>query len=96
VTFGDIKSGSGLALGPAYGKLFDNGTLIYGKGAYSIRNFKMAEVSFHAPPAAHGRLAIDGRLRWQDAPTLAFYPVGTNSEKSRFDFPRRRLRSAGG
>jgi hypothetical protein len=86
VTFGDIKSGSGLALGPAYGKLFDNGALIYAKGAYSIRNFKMAQVSFHAPPAAGGRLAVDGRVRWQDAPTLPFYPIGPGSEKSRFDF----------
>jgi hypothetical protein len=86
VTFGDIKSGSGFALGPAYGKLFDNGALLYGKAAYSIRNFKMAQLSFRAPSAAGGRLTIDGRLRWQDAPTLPFYPIGPESEKSRFDF----------
>jgi hypothetical protein len=86
VTFGDIKSGSGFALGPAYAKLFDSGALIYAKSAYSIRNFKMAQLSFHAPPAAGGRLAIDGRVRWQDAPTLPFYPIGPDSEKSRFDF----------
>jgi hypothetical protein len=96
LTFGDIKTGSGFALGPAYGKLLDTGALIYAKSAYSIRNFKMAQVSFHAPPAAGGRLAIDGRLRWQDAPTLPFYPIGPNSEKSRSTFSRRRPRSAGG
>ncbi len=86
VTFGDIKSGSALALGPAYGKLFDSGALLYVKGGYSIRNFKLAELSLHAPPAAGGRLEVDGRVRWQDAPTLAFYPIGTDSAKTRFDF----------
>jgi hypothetical protein len=86
VTFGDIKSGSGFAGGPAYGKLFDNGTLVYAKAAYSIRNFKMAQVAVQAPPAAGKRLLIGGRLRWQDAPTLPFYPIGTNSPKNSFDF----------
>lgn len=86
VTFGDIKSGSGLALGPAYGKLFDNGALVHLKGAYSIRNFKMAQLTLQAPPLVSGRLAVNGRVRWQDAPTLAFYPTGTNSPKTRFDF----------
>lgn len=86
VTFGDIKSGSGFALGPAYGKLLDNGALIYAKAGYSIRNFKMAQLSLHAPPAAGGRVLIEGRLRWQDAPTLPFFPIGTDSERSRFEF----------
>ncbi len=95
VTVGDIKTGSGLAMGPAYGKLFDNGTLIYAKGAYSVRNFKMAQVSLHAPPAAGGRLALDGRLRWQDAPTLAFYPIGNRSEKSLFDFSETKTEISG-
>jgi hypothetical protein len=95
VTFGDIKSGSGLALGPSYGKLFDNGALIHAKAAYSIRNFKMAQLSLHAPPAAGGRLAVDGRLRWQDAPTLAFYPIGTNSTKTRFDFSETKTEISG-
>lgn len=95
VTFGDIKSGSGFAMGPAYGKLFHNGTLIYAKAAYSIRNFKMAQVSFHPPQTAGGRLAVEGRLRWQDAPTLAFYPIGTDSERSRFDFSETKTEVSG-
>lgn len=86
VTFGDIKSGSGIALGPAYGKLFDSGALVHVKGAYSMRNFKMAQLTLQAPPMAGGRLAVNGRVRWQDAPTLAVYPIGTNSAKTRFDF----------
>lgn len=95
VTFGDIKSGSGFAGGPAYGKLFDSGTLVYAKAAYSIRNFKMAQLAVSAPPAAGRRLLISGRVRWQDAPTLPFYPIGTNSPKSRFDFSETKTEASG-
>ena len=95
VTFGDIKSGSGLALGPAYGKLFNTGTLLHMKGAYSIRNFKMVQLSLHAPPAAGGRLDVDGRVRWQDAPTLPFYPIGTDATKTRFDFSESKAEISG-
>ena len=66
VTFGDIKQGSGVALGPAYGKLFDNGSVLIAKGAYSVRNFKMVQLSAAAPPIARGRVTLGGRVRWQD------------------------------
>src|SRR5919112_817168 len=35
VTFGDIKRGSGVALGPAYGKTFSNGTVVLSKAVFS-------------------------------------------------------------
>jgi hypothetical protein len=86
VTFGDIKQGSSVALGPAYGKLFDNGTLIVGKATYSIRNFKLLQVYASAPPMARGRLTLSGRVRWQDAPELAVYALGPDSPKVRADY----------
>jgi Omp85 superfamily domain len=95
VTFGDIKSGSSFAMGPAYGKLFDNGALIHVKGAYSIRNFKLAQLTLQAPPMAGNRLAVNGRVRWQDAPTLAFYPIGADSTETRFDFSETKAEVSG-
>lgn len=86
VTFGDIKSGSGFAVGPAYGKFFDNGTHVIAKGAYSIRNFKLLQVEAHAPPLARNRLLFSGRARWQDAPTLPLYQLGPQSPKVRTDY----------
>lgn len=85
-TFGDIKSGSGLAPGVAYGKLFNNGTIAQVKGVYSIRNFKLAQFSLAPPPLAGGRLRFGSRVRWQDAPLLAFYALGTPSPKTRADY----------
>ena len=85
-TFGGIKSGSGLAPGVTYGKLFNNGTVALIKGVYSIRNFKLAQFSLAPPPLAGGRLRFDSRVRWQDAPSLAFYALGTPSPKTRADY----------
>lgn len=90
VTFGDIKQGSGMALGPAYGKLFDNGSVLIAKGAYSIRNFKMVQLSAAAPPIARGRVTLGGRVRWQDAPQLAAYALGQDSPRTRADFSEAR------
>ena len=86
VTFGDIKQGSGIALGPAYGKLFDNGATIIAKATYSMRNFKLGQVYVGAPPMARGKVQISGGVRWQDAPTLAVYPLGPDSPKDRADY----------
>lgn len=86
VSFGDIKRSSGFALGPAYGKLFGNGALVVAKAGYSIKNFKLVQVSASAPPLAGGRVHFSGRVRWQDAPELAVYALGPDSPKTRADY----------
>lgn len=90
VTFGDIKQGSSVALGPGYGRLFDNGSTVIAKGVYSIRNFKLLQVSASAPPLAGGRLTFSGRARWQDAPALAAYALGPDSPRTRADYSETR------
>jgi hypothetical protein len=86
VSFGDIKSGSSIALGPAYGKIFGNGSMVIAKGAYSIRSFKLLQVSAQSAPLAGGRALFSGRARWQDAPTLALYSIGHASPKDRTNY----------
>lgn len=95
VTFGDIKQGSSVALGPAYGKLFDRGGSIVAKATYSIRNFKLVQIAAAAPPIANGRLHIHGRARWQDAPTLAVYALGPDSPQVRADYAESRTEVSG-
>ena len=95
VTFGDIKQGSGFAGGPAYGVLFDNGAGIVTKGIYSIRNFKLGQVQFIAPRIANGRVHLNGRIRWQDAPTLAVYPLGPDSPRERADYSETKTEASG-
>ena len=86
VALGDIKQGSGVALGPAYGRLFDNGATVIGKVGYSVRNFKLVQLFASAPPMADGKVTISGRARWQDAPVLAVYPLGPESRSFRTDY----------
>ena len=95
VTAGDIKQGSGFALGPAYGKTFHNGAIVVGKGVYSIRNFKLAQLFVQGPPMAAGRLIVNGRARWQDAPVLAVYPLGPNSPKTRLNYSEEKTEISG-
>ncbi len=89
LTFGDIKRGSGLALGPAYAKRFGGGTLLTAKAAYSIRNFKMAQVALRSPELGKGRLVASGRARWQDAPEVPVYNLGPDSPDARTNYGER-------
>lgn len=95
VTFGDIKQGSSIALGPAYGKLFDNGATIVGKATYSIRNFKLLQIAATSPLLFDGRLHVQGRARWQDAPELAVYELGPGSPKVRADYAETKTEVSG-
>lgn len=95
VAFGDIKSGSGFALGPAYGHTFNSGAIVIAKGAYSIRNFKLAQVAVSAPPLVSGQLRLTGRARWQDAPALAVYALGTSSSQARADYAETKTEVSG-
>lgn len=95
VAFGDIKRGSGIALGPIYSKLLGSGGLFTAKAAYSIRNFKMAQAAVRSPELGHGRLVLSGRARWQDAPELPVYALGPDSPKTRTNYGERKTEVSG-
>lgn len=73
VAAGDIKRGSGLSLGPAYGKTFANDAVFVAKGVYSVTNAKLAQLSLQMPPLANRRLIVSTRARWQDVPEVLFF-----------------------
>lgn len=95
VAFGDIKTGSGFALGPMYTKLFDSGAYVQAKAGYSLRNFKLGQVAFESAPLAGGRVSAGGRVRWQDAPTLAYYGLSLISTKNRSDYSETKTEISG-
>jgi hypothetical protein len=79
LTFGDIKRGSGIALGPAYGKTFASGAVFFAKAGYSVNKYKLLQTSIASPPIANGSLWFKGRVRWQDAPAVSVFPIGPDS-----------------
>lgn len=90
VAFGDIKPGSGIALGPSSGYTFSNGSIIQAKAEYSINRFKLGQFFYQAPPLADGRFIVNGRARWQDAPKLAVYGIGPASGPTRANYSEER------
>jgi len=87
VTFADVKRGSGLALGPAYGKVLSSGTTVIGKAVWSIHNYKMAQLFAQSRPVLSDRLVLSGRGRWQDAPGGWLFPLGSDSPRVRTRYP---------
>ena len=86
VTFGDIKRGSGIAGGPAFGWVRPNGTKLVVKAGISINNYKLLQLGGHSSPLLRDRLVISGRARWQDAPAVLLFPIGTDSPNVRTDY----------
>jgi hypothetical protein len=86
VTFGDIKRGSGIAIGPAYGKTFANGAVVLSKAVFSINSYKLGQVSVLSPGLAHNTLRFHARGRWQDAPAVRLFQLGPDSSTDRTDY----------
>src|SRR6476659_391592 len=95
LTFGDVKRGSGFAMGPAYGKTFASGAVVVAKGAYAFSNAKMAQLSLQSPALAGGRLLFKSRARWQDAPTVRVYALGMDSPKVKTEFAETKTEVSG-
>ncbi len=78
---GSIYPSSWIAVGPAYRRPFDSGAVIMAKGAWSVRNFKTADVQIHSPHFASGRLHIQGDAGWLDAPKLKYFGRGNDTNR---------------
>lgn len=96
VTFGDIKRGSGIALGPAYGKTFSSGAVVLTKAAFSISGYKLGQLSVLSPGIARGRVRFQARARWQDAPVVKLYALGPDSSRDRTDYAETKTEVSGG
>jgi outer membrane protein assembly factor BamA len=79
IVTGGIKSGSGVALGPALSTKFDNGAYFQVKALYSIRRFRLLQARYDTQPFWNGRALLSSRVRWQDAPKLDLYALGPES-----------------
>jgi hypothetical protein len=93
--FGDIKRGSGFAPGVAYGYELPTGGVIILKGAYSIHNYKVAQIAAQSAAVASGRLIFRGRARWQDAPSVRLYGLGSESPDFRTGYAETKTEVSG-
>jgi len=76
---GGVMSGGGMAVGPGYrGRYADSGTWDV-HGAWSFRNFRAIDAAMQLPALADGKVRFSVAAKRLDAPRLAFYGIGSDS-----------------
>ncbi len=95
VTFGGIKAGSGFAIGPAGGYTFPDGGYVRAKAVFSIRNYKLLQALYQARQFHDGRLIVNARVRWHDAPDGAVFAIGPQSPDIRGEYDEQRTEISG-
>jgi hypothetical protein len=86
VVFGGIKSGSGIALGPAFSHKFAGGAYTQVKAVYSIEKFYLLQARYDSRKFWDGRAIVISRLRWQDAPKLDLLRLGPEAPNLSIDY----------
>ena len=80
LTFGGIYPSAGFAPGIGLRRAFGHARLNL-KGAYSLRSYKLGEVSLNFTELADNKLEIHTIARWFDATQVPFYGLGNDSQK---------------
>lgn len=76
-----VYSGGGFTLGAGYRQFYGDRTHWDLKGLYSLKAYKLIELSTDSWGHSKGRLDLHGRLGWRDAAEVAFYGLGTNTSQ---------------
>lgn len=83
---GSVYSGGGFTLGAGYRQFFGDRTHWDVKGLYSLKNYKLIELSTDSWGHSKGRLDLHGRVGWRDATEVAFYGLGIDSPQERSNY----------
>ena len=76
---GSVLEGGGLAVGPGYRSRFGDSGSIEAHAAWSLKNYKGAQMTLTAPAVAGGRVTFAAQLEAVGAPEVAFYGIGNNT-----------------
>ena len=83
---GRIRQGGGFSLGVGYRRFFARNALWAVRTRYSVKNYKQVEVGTRTPWDGGGRLTLEAKAGWLDAPQVAYYGVGMPPESARTSF----------
>ena len=78
--------GGGFTLGAGYRRFYGDRTHADVKGLYSVKNYKLIEMSTDSWGHAGGRLDLHARAGWRDATQVAFHGIGIDSPPDSADF----------
>jgi hypothetical protein len=84
--FASVYSGGGLTLGGGYRQFYGDRTHWDVKGLYSLKNYKLIELSTDSWSQAGGRFDVHARFGWRDATQVAYHGLGmaTPNENTQF------------
>jgi Omp85 superfamily domain len=84
--FGSAYRGGGPTVGAGYRQYVGDNTHWDLRGLYSIKNYKLIELTTDSWNLASGRIDLHARTGWRDATQVAYYGLGQNSPKDRTNF----------
>jgi hypothetical protein len=84
--FGSVYSGGGFTLGGGYRRFYGDRTHADLKGLYSMKGYKLVEVSTDSWGHSDGRLDLHARVGWLDATQVAYHGLGMDSSAERTNF----------
>jgi hypothetical protein len=80
--FGSVYPGGGFAVGPGVRAPLGGALVFDAHAAWSIKNYKMVDVSLRTPALPGRRFGADLVANWTDAPTVAFHGVGNETQRT--------------
>ena len=84
--FASVYSGGGFTLGSGYRQFVGDRTHADVKGLYSLKNYKLIELSTDSWGHAQDRLDLHGRIGWRDATQVAYYGLGNDTANVKANF----------
>jgi hypothetical protein len=84
--FASVYGGGGFTLGGGYRRFYGDRTHADVKGLYSIKGYKLVEVSTDSWGHADGRFGLHARAGWRDATQIAFNGLGMDSSPDASNF----------
>ena len=87
LTYDTVYSGGGFTLGGQYRRFYADRSLWRARGLYSLKNYKLVELSTISPEHLGGRLNLTAAGGWRDATQVGFYGLGNDTvEDARANF----------
>lgn len=84
--FGSVYSGGGFTLGAGYRQFYGDRTHWDLKGLYSLKNYKLFELSTDSWKHSGGLFDLHARVGWRDATQVAYFGLGMTTPNDNANF----------
>ena len=92
--FGSVYSGGGFTLGAGYRQFYGDRTHWDLKGLYSLKNYKLFELSTDSWKHSGGLFDLHARVGWRDATQVAYFGLGMTTPNDNANFRLKQTTSA--